>query len=157
MARKALYERHIFDDGAITLYKRPGTEAWQAACKLGDGSAMNPRSTGKSDLNEALNVARTSIIKAEALQEVGISPAGRTFKFVAEKWLEEIKEQVSKKLSRQRMYDDYKAITERFYIPFFGKMQVGTITNKTIGEYEAWRSAFWVTGPGAQREEETII
>jgi len=57
---------------------------WYARCKLGDGVALNPFSTGTDDEREAVKIAKKRMLYAEVDRERGIEPGGKTFAFTAE-------------------------------------------------------------------------
>ena len=58
MAREAKQEYRYHEDGAIALYRRPNSAMWYARCKLDDGVALNPFSTGTDDEREAVKIAK---------------------------------------------------------------------------------------------------
>ncbi|MGC2854536.1 tyrosine-type recombinase/integrase [Novispirillum sp. DQ9] len=156
MGRKAKQDYRYFDDGAIALYKVPNSSKWYARCRLPDGSPLNPFSTGTDDESEALRVARKRIVIAEVDKERGHDPHGKTFAFVAEEWLKMLRVQVEKGIATKAKADAYQGIVRRYHIPYFNKTKITEITPRTLAAYEAWREAYWVTGPGSQVETETI-
>ncbi|MFD2235167.1 tyrosine-type recombinase/integrase [Phaeospirillum tilakii] len=149
MARAKQTEYAYFDDGDIALYHRPGTKAYQARIKLEGGKSL-VRSTGTENLQEALKWARREKIANETKIELGLDPTGRTFKYVAERWLGSLD------AKKERQVRDYTRIVTRYLIPYFGAMKITQITQRAISEYEDWRKAYWLTGPGAQESQETI-
>lgn len=65
-------------DGAIALYRRPNSAMWYARCKLDDGVALNPFSTGTDDEREAVKIAKKRMLYAEVDRERGIEPGGKS-------------------------------------------------------------------------------
>lgn len=156
MAREAKQEYRYHEDGAIALYRRPNSAMWYARCKLEDGVALNPFSTGTDDEREAIKVAKKRMLYAEVDRERGIEPGGKTFSFIAEQWLKRKRVEVEKGISTKIKVDAYEAIVRRFHIPYFGKTKITEITPRKLTAYEDWRATYWTTGPGSLAETETI-
>jgi integrase len=152
MPREKKTEYFYYDDKAIALYQRPNSTLWQTRIVKEDGKAF-VRSTGERNFDKALAWARKEKMRAEVLTEQGLDPNTKSFKSVAELWLAAIGRDPSNK---PRKISDYTKIVKRYHIPYFGKHKITQITQKTLGEYEIWRAAFWQTGPGAEQREETI-
>lgn len=156
MAREAKQEYRYHEDGAIALYRRPNSAMWYARCKLDDGVALNPFSTGTDDEREAVKIAKKRMLYAEVDRERGIEPGGKTFAFIAEQWLKRKRVEVEKGLSTKIKVDAYEAIVRRFHIPYFGKTKITEITPRKLTAYEDWRATYWTTGPSSLAETETI-
>jgi hypothetical protein len=71
MAREAKQEYRYHEEGAIALYRRPDSAMWYARCKLDDGVALNPFSTGTDDEREAVKIAKKPMLYAEVDRERG--------------------------------------------------------------------------------------
>ncbi|WP_096703734.1 tyrosine-type recombinase/integrase [Magnetospirillum sp. 15-1] len=156
MGRPSKQDYRYHDDGNVALYRRPNSAMWYARCKLEDGTALNPFSTGAEDEAEAVKAARKRIMFAQVDQERGLDPGGKTFAFIAEQWLKMMRKEVEKKISTKAKVDAYEAITRRYHIPYFNKTKITEITPKSLAAYETWRAEYWTSGPGAVAEFETI-
>lgn len=67
---------------------------------------------------------------------------------VADVYVRELKEDVALGVRNERHPKNYVPVVERYLKAYFGTKVIGTIDNADIAEYQKWRSAYWISGPG---------
>lgn len=123
--------------GKVTLYKRPQSHQWQCRFKLDDGR-WHQASTLTDDVDEAKTKALEIYKATKDKVGIGLSAMHKTFKQVA---VEEMRASFNRSTTARskRNVIDYKFILDKYLIPFFGKCEIGEITQEKIGEFEQWR------------------
>ena len=125
--------------GELTLFKRSKSHQWQCRFKLPNGQ-WHAASTATEDLDvaqtQAVAIYETVKIKIGA----GLAVTTKTFKQVA---LDEIANmaQATDNKTGKRTYRDYTFAINKYLIPFFGRYEIGQITNELLADFESWRIA----------------
>ena len=132
MAREAKQEYRYHEDGAIALYRRPNSAMWYARCKLDDGVAPGPFSTGTDDEREAVKIAKKRMLYAEVDRDRGIEPGDKAFALIAVQWLKRKRVEVEKGISTKIKVDAYETIVRRVHILYFGKTKITEITPRKL-------------------------
>lgn len=141
-------------DGQITLRQRPnmGTQTWTAEFRLPGKKGRIKKATGTRDLDKAKQIALDSFYDFVALDRQGLSPAPRNFGAATKEYLARLKAEVNLGSRTQRAYDDFEAVANRYYVPYFGKMAIDRISESDLTSYLSWRKTYWTTGPGSAEE-----
>ena len=122
-------------DGLITLYRRPNSHQWQCRFKLGSGS-WHQTSTSSDQVAEATTRAIAIYESVKVKISSNLAVVNKTFKKIAQDELEAVLS--IKKLSNQTR-NDYIYIINNYLIPFFGRYQIGSITEAMVNDFAAWR------------------
>lgn len=126
-----------FHNGKITLFKRPDSNKWQCRFKLTTGN-WHQASTNKTDIKEAKSQAVIIFETAQIKIAESISLSTRTFTQIASEVINEM-ERTKASNKWKKTYKDYQIVLRKYLIPFFGRMNIATISNKDIADFEAWR------------------
>lgn len=131
--------------GAIRLYRRGDSKSdiWHASVTRPDRK-VDRFSTKTADSVEAGRVAERHLDRLRFAEEFGIPLDQKTFRQISEQWYAEVLERTICNKNKE----DYRAILDRYLLPFFGSKVVSLIKRKDIAEYRIWRKGYWATGPG---------
>ncbi|CUW37512.1 putative defective integrase; Qin prophage [Magnetospirillum sp. XM-1] len=141
------FERDGFSikGGAIRLYRRGDSksEIWHASVTRPDRK-VDRFSTKTPDPVEAGRVAERHFDRLRFAEEFGIPLDQKNFKQVSDHWYAEV---LGKSICDKNK-SDFRAILDRYLVPFFGQKSVSLIKLKDIAEYRKWRISYWTDGPG---------
>jgi len=131
--------------GVIRLYRRGDSKSdiWHASVTRPDRK-VDRFSTKTADPVEAGRVAEHHLDRLRFAKEFGIPLDQKSFRQIAENWYADVQESSICEKNKS----DYKAILDRYLLPYFGQKTVSLIKPKDIAEYRTWRKAYWITGPG---------
>lgn len=138
-------------NGEVVLFYRGDSPRVFCRLKRPEGGWIQ-RSTKQTDKAAAQLQAEKWLDEIKILASHGLPVETRTFASVCRLYLRELEREIELDLRNPRHLKDYKPTVERYLQPFFGRKQIGQITNRDIAEYQKWRVAYWITGPGAKRE-----
>lgn len=112
----------------VTLYKRTGSDVYQARMKIGKGAGSWQRfSTGCKDESEAWDIAVGRYNEKILLISHGVAPDTRTFKHCAKMAEKEMKEALEAGTGRV-IYEDYIRSLHKYLIPYLGNTKMGNIS-----------------------------
>lgn len=135
----------------VLLYRDDSPKVFCRIKKPDDGGWWQ-RSTGVTDIGQALEIAEEWHDEMRFKAKHGLAIEPRAFSAVADIYVRELKEEVELGVRNERHLRDYVPITERYLKPFFGDRHIDTIKNRDIAEYQSWRRVYWISGPGAEQE-----
>jgi hypothetical protein len=138
-----------FDGNVVTFY-RPDTPRIHCRIKKPDNGKWDYKSTRTTDRRDALNFAEDLYANAKLRHRAGLSSKPVTFKEVAEKHIEQMKDDVVVGDRPDRDLKDYIPIINRYFVPYFGSKEIDTITAPDIEAYLNWRKRYWIDGPGSE-------
>ena len=128
---------HILVPHKLVLFKRPRSEVWQ--CRFQIDKKWQRTSTNSYDFEEAKEKAFELIQEAGFRKRMNYVPVTRNFKNVAEftiKKLDEAKHTPDYK----PVFEEYKSLITKFFIPFFGKYKIDSINYQLIEEFKSWHA-----------------
>ena len=160
---KSFRDLYSIRQGRIQLYRRTfqGTQyqsdSWYAYFKI-PGEKPIRRSLKTSDKLEAESLAETQYFELVQKSKRGISLKSKQFIPVANAYLRDFEDKVSRELPlprHQRRYKpeklkNNKLIAEKYLIPFFGEKSLQEITDFDVESYKEWRRNYWITGEGSK-------
>jgi len=137
-------------DGRITLYQRDDVKdgVWQCRMSVKDHKGYIRRSTGKSDLDAAKDVALQLLGELNQRKSQNLPLNRKTFAEVAAGYLKDAETRKNEGRNSAGRHAVIKGTLQRYLVPYFGKRDITLIQKKDLIDYRAWRQAYWVTGPG---------
>ncbi len=129
---------HHMRDGAVVLYKRTKSSAWQVRFKLFD-RRWHRFTTKYKELAYARRVAGEMYDRARFKEEMGLPLRTKRFGAVAELCHQQLQAEREQGL-RPMTNRDYQRVIRRYFIPFFGKYNLTSIDSKLVREFEVWRN-----------------
>lgn len=133
---KKLKTTHQIIPQQLVVYQRPTSDVWQCRYKV-DGKWL-VSSTRERVLEKAKVAAHKLLLKAEVRIEQNYTLVTKKFKDVALLTLKAMDEKMTAGEGKMS-YEQYKRITNDYLIPFFGKRDVDTITQKVLQDYAKYR------------------
>ncbi|MGQ2943698.1 MAG: tyrosine-type recombinase/integrase [Blastomonas fulva] len=131
----------------FTIYQRPGSIIWWVRFSI-RGEGQIRKSLGTSDESDAHRVAMKLWHEAQYRKEHGMRAVQRTFRAVAGEFCDHMDQLSRDREIRHDRGDRIRPLVERYFVPFFDKKPIDTITDADLTRYITWRKAFWTTGPG---------
>jgi len=128
-------------DGAVVLYRRAGSEKWQARLRQ-PGGGWTRMGTGEEDPAAAARIACLKYDDMAALARHGIETVKRpTFGRVAELVIADLEAKMASGERGNAMAKSYLQTLRRWLIPFFGHHPINRIDDETLAEFDRWRLA----------------
>ena len=134
----AVQAEHKLRDGELTLFRRPGSRIWQFKYKQNNGK-WHRASTKKTMLDYAKEVACTSYDEGRYREKLGLAPVQKSFREIAKTAIEDMQIEIEAGTAK-KIYTDYCAVIENYFIPFFGDRYLQHLKHKDIAAFEAWRN-----------------
>ncbi len=125
-------------DGEVVLYKRLDSKIWQARFKLRD-SKWQRISTKQRNLEYATQAACEAYDRARFLKAENLPIVTKRFDSIAKIAVKEMQDQLDGGVGKS-VYNSYIAATNRYLIPFFGKLNIGTIGYEHLKAFDDWRT-----------------
>lgn len=122
----------------LTIYRRGLSSRWQARVKLSNGE-WHRFSTGKTDKDEATEVALKQYYTVDFRTKNKLPPSTRKFRRVAEFAKQRMQEELTGD-GGHVVFRDYITAIDRYLIPYFGKMDVASIKFKDLQAFDIWRT-----------------
>lgn len=119
------------------LYKRERSGVWQLRVKLADGK-WHRLTTREHELDAAKERALDLYYEARAKQQANLPAASRRFSNVAKLVITQMEAELAAERGKS-VYRTYISVLNNTLIPYFGRMNVDTITPKVMTEFEQWR------------------
>ena len=129
---------HHMRDGEVVLYLRPSSKVWQVRYKLFDRK-WRCVSTRQRQLEWAKKVAGEIYDRARFREEEGLPQKSVRFDSLANECIRVLKVEIERGI-RTNTNMDYIRAMNNYLIPFFGKLELTSITPQKVAEYEAWRN-----------------
>lgn len=144
-------------DGKITLYQRDDATdlVWQMRMRTEDGKGYVRRSTGETDLAKATAKALTIFGELQERLAQAIPLKRKTFAEIADSFVREAKARMDEGRSSQGRYELVTGTLKRYFLPFFGKMDINYIQPKDMLTYRTWRQNYYTSGPG--KKKKTVV
>lgn len=121
----------------VTIYRRARSSMWQARIKLKAGGWYR-LTTGTDDETEARDIALQFYYTSDFKEKNKLPQSTRKFANVAKYALTRMQEELDAN-SGKVVYKHYIQATKKYLIPFFGKLDIASITVKQLNEYNEWR------------------
>lgn len=150
----AIISKH--KNNEIILYDRHDSPHISCRAKDPDGK-WHRKTTYTQNLDDALKVAEEFHMELRLFHGQGHSTKRRKFGFVADLYLKELRDEVEMENKTQRNYEDYSYIVQTYLRPQLGRKQIDMIKSRDITEYNKWRAAYHITGPGSKQTDITYI
>ena len=133
--------------GLVTLFKRSNSSQWQCRFKL-HNEQWYAVSTFHADLELAKQAAVATYERTMAKISHELSLKSKSFKQLAEEDLM-VMDIANKEGAGKAIFKDYKFVTNKYLIPFFGKYQLNQITPEIVKNFESWRQSQMGRNPQA--------
>jgi integrase len=124
-------------DGAITLHKRDGSNAYQIYINL-KGFKPIRKSSGTANLDEAKNIATDLYDQSKYKIKQGVSIHNVEFSKMAERYLETLDTKTNRTAIRK--HKGAKGTIDRYLNPFFKGKNLNEISIRHITNYKKWRN-----------------
>ncbi len=137
----------ISDRQPFAIFRREGSSIWWVRFSI-RGEGQIRKSLETRDEAEAQRKASKLWHEANYRKENGMRAVQRSFRAVAEEFIEhmhELSRQEEQRFNRGRRIEP---LVERYFIPYFDTKPIEAITDADVTRYMAWRKAYWITGPG---------
>lgn len=132
-------------DGEVILYRRSRSLLYQCRYKLSDGSWVR-RTTGKASLEYAIARACDLYDESRYRQKLGLAHQAHSFAQIASICAADLRREIDIKKTKSSS-NDYLAIIERYFIPYFGERMLEQLSHIDIREFELWRDRQMVRKP----------
>jgi integrase len=129
---------HHMRDGEVVLYLRPSSKVWQVRYKLFDRK-WRCVSTRQRQLEWAKKVAGEIYDRARFREEEGLPQKSVRFDSLANECIRVLKVEIERGIPANTNMDYIRAMNN-YLIPFFGKLELTSITPQKVAEYETWRN-----------------
>lgn len=135
----------------FTVFQRADSEVfWVRFSIKGEGQIR--KSLGTKNENEAHRKATKLYHEAVYRHENGMRGLQRSFRVVAEEFIEHIHQLSRIGEKRHDRGSRVEPLVRRYFISYFGEKPIDAITDADITRYLEWRKAYWTTGPGAKQD-----
>lgn len=138
-----------------TLYENSRSRFIYADIKMPDGKRTRV-STRALNFADAKVAAQAIMNKMQYAADYGLTYQTKRFKEVAALWIKQLEEEVKIGLRTKRTLLDYKSVTERYLVGYFGtklNKKIDMINANDIAEFWEWRKRYMVDGPGSKLKE----
>ncbi len=122
----------------LVVYRRPDSDAWQCRYTV-DGKKWHCKTTGLTELEEAIPKAHEILIAARLLKERNLPVVSKKVSDIAKLAIQKMDDNVGYEAGSDS-FPQYKRIINDFIVPFFGKKHIDSITPKMMGEFDKWRT-----------------
>ena len=122
----------------LVVYKRPDSDAWQCRYTV-DGKKWHCKTTGLTELDEAIPKAHEILIAARLLKERNLPVVSKKVSDIAKLAIQKMDDNVGYEAGSDS-FPQYKRIINDFIVPFFGKKHIDSITPKMMGDFDKWRT-----------------
>lgn len=129
-------QKHRILGDKVLLYKRENSNLWQCSAFL-DGR-NHRRSTKEESLSHAKEIAEDWYLELRGKSRAGLLPTGKSFRLAAEKFAEEY-EAITQGRRSPKWVRGHKDRLRLHLIPFFGSMQVSSISSGAAQAYRVHR------------------
>lgn len=159
----AYIDQYSIRQGAITLYRRDSegggyqSNSWYAAFKIPGVKAIR-KSLKVGNRHDAELLAEDIYYELIQKSRRGLSLSKKSFKNVAESFLEDLSKKVTvdSKLSpvlqryKPALFKQKQHIIRKYLITYFAAKVIQDITDFDVEDYKNWRKTYWLTGHGSQ-------
>lgn len=138
-------QKHELYDGRVLLYVDGDKQkpVWYARMRIPGLTGYTIKSSGTTDLNHAIRWAEDTFIDLKLRVKNNLPIKERSFREAFGLWMKDGAPKLSE--HRERLHD---CIGNRYFVGFFGKMDITAIRDETIENYWEWRRAYWTEGDG---------
>ncbi len=131
----------------FAIFRRTGSTVWWTRFSI-RGEGQIRKSLATTDEAEARRLASKMWHEAQYRSENGLKAVQRSFRTIAEEFIENMHELVRLGEKRFDRADRVEPLVRRYFIPYFDGKAIDAITDADITRYVDWRKSFWITGPG---------
>jgi len=128
---------HVLIDRQLVIFLRPRSAVWQ--CRYQVDKRWQRESTGEHDLDKAKRRAHDLLIEANLRKKLNVAPITRRFKDIAKLAVQRMDDELRADNGKV-IYKDYKAVIEKYLVPFFGKYKIDSIDYKVLELFDEWRA-----------------
>lgn len=128
---------HILVERKLVLFQRPRSKVWQCRFKIDD--KWQRSSTGAHVLKEARDKAFDLIQEAGVRKKLNYVPITRNFQNVANYTIKKLVE-TKDTPDYKPIFEEYKSLITKYFIPFFGKYKIDSINYQLIEEFKKWHA-----------------
>jgi integrase len=107
---------------------------------------------GTSDRAEADRLAYARWVHTCMMVQGGVSLSAKEFPEVAEEFIASMEKAVERGQRAPYHLTQYAPAIRRYFIEYFGKRPIKSITPRDIEGYWDWRRDYWIGGPGAEQK-----
>ena len=136
----------------VTLYKRADIDSnsWHMRIKVPKLIKNVRESTKTNDLNKAKEIAMERYFEIKLQIKNDIPVFRKTFGDIAKELIKEKENLFSRGDLPKKRTNWYKSTINRFYIRYFGKMQIASINQDHVNAFWEWRRDYWKNNPKHQ-------
>ncbi|MBT5298736.1 MAG: hypothetical protein HOL41_10330, partial [Rhodospirillaceae bacterium] len=139
MSKNSTYQnKQWLRDGKILLYTRNHKPTYHCRLKIDGKKGYIVKSTKKKNLAEASRFAEELFDDLRYKQRHGLEIGHFIFKRLWKEWFET--NRISLSGARQKVHEGF---AKRYFIPFFGEMEVSVLKDSDFEDYWAWRINYW--------------
>ncbi|MGJ3259972.1 MAG: tyrosine-type recombinase/integrase [Rhodospirillales bacterium] len=143
MAGWTIYNKEQLLDGELSIFRiryPDGTEPknWYCQFRAANGKRIR-KSTKKSNLGDAVDVAKSIYFEARGIEKAGFPADERTFAQVAREFLANLQNAVDAGYESKNKHKRYAGIINNYVLHHFGAMKVSDITEREAEKYKHWR------------------
>ncbi|WP_162828302.1 site-specific integrase [Escherichia coli] len=132
-------EVYKFEENRIVVQRRARSRFWQARYLLPDTKRYIWESLKTTDVHEAITKAKRAYFRLLVKQEEGLPIFQKKFVDAAASYVKEQEGLVALGKQSKHMFKATKGALDRYLVPYFGKMDVSDIKEKTGKEFYTWR------------------
>lgn len=137
---------------SFQIFQRNDGSVWWVRFSI-PGEGQIRKSLGTHDEAEAQRLANKVWHDAVYRHENGLRAIQRSFRAVAEEYIEHKLRQSTAGEKRHDLGKRVEALVRRYFIPFFADKQIDAIRDQDVTRYQEWRKTFWTEGPGKDLKE----
>jgi integrase len=135
--------KHVFRDGAITLYTRNGQPTYHCRLKIDGHKGYVVKSTKKTELVEAARIANDLYDDLRYKVRHGLEVKPHNFESMWKRWLKSNRNLLSDHRIRY-----FEGTANRYFLPYFGSMSLEQLSDANVAGYWEWRLNYWTSPDG---------
>lgn len=130
-----------------TVFQRKGTANWWIRFSI-KGEGQIQKSLEIADRRDADRRALEVWSEARYRAKLGLTSQTKTFKKVAEEYIERLELEVERGERRAHQLTQFRGIIRRYFIGFFEDLPIDALSEAKISRFWDWRKSYWISGPG---------
>ncbi len=128
---------------------------WTARTRKGNADGYYTKSMQTTDKATAESDAVVWYNNLQVRIDQGYVPVSKSVNQICDLYLKQLNNEVTRGDRKQRNYDDYKTVVDKFIREYFGKKQIDRIRTKDVENFIIWRQNYYLTGKGATQKTVT--
>jgi integrase len=137
-----IFNKQEVIEGELSIYRiryDDGREPPNWYYELRDGRKRIRKTTKQSGIAEAIRFAQQRFYERKGLQTAGLDPDNRTFKQVAEEYLEDLNLLKSEEVCSNSKYVAHESTISNYLIPYFFESLIDQISADEVEKFVEWR------------------